>query len=161
MAVDERKRKGILGDGGSACSSWREEESAMMEQWIITVQRGGGERHHPQAENRKYRFYEGELSVTREEKRVKAQEVVDGVAFQNGEERELGEEQKKFSGYLALPVTTPKQRHTGVGMQGWALRLLVGLWCRCSSMALFCILLNGAGLGAQVGLSHLVTLASA
>lgn len=52
---------------------------------------------------------------------MKAQEVVDEVAFQNGEERELGEEQKKFNRYLvllALPVTVPKQRRTGVGMQG-------------------------------------------
>lgn len=61
------------------------------------------------------------MSVTREEKRVKAEEVVDEVAFQNGEERELGEEQKKFNRYLvllALPVSIPKRRHTRVGMQG-------------------------------------------
>lgn len=35
------KRKGMLVDVGSACTSWREEGSTMMEQWIITVQREG------------------------------------------------------------------------------------------------------------------------
>ena len=46
------------------------------------------------------------------------------------------------------------QRDTAVGKQGWELQLLSGLWCQSSSMALFCILLNGTGLGAQVDLSY-------
>lgn len=142
MAVDERKRKGTLRGGGCACT-WREEGSSVHgEEGAMNYHRTerGWEGNHPQAEDRKYRFYKEEPSVTSEEKgwRLKRSWIRWASRMERGENWEKSRRNSADDRCCWHCLYLFQSHwHTTVGKAGWELRLFMELWCQCSSMALF------------------------